>query len=62
MIENEENKTVLLTIKEASKIVKGLSQYHIRMLVKSGRIPSIRAGRKYFINKAVLLRYISGGL
>jgi len=55
----EENKVILLTIKEASETVKGLSQYHIRMLVRTGQLPSIKAGRKYFINKDVLLRYIS---
>lgn len=53
-----DNKVVLLTIKEASNLVIGLSQYHVRMLVRSGQLPCVKAGRKYFINKDILLRYL----
>lgn len=57
-----ESKIILLTIKEASEFAVGLSQYHIRMLVRCGQLPCIKAGRKYFINKDILIRYLNNEL
>ena len=57
MNENE-NKVILLTIKEAADMVEGLSQYQVRMLIKTGQLSCIKAGTKHFINKAVLLKIL----
>ena len=58
MNENTEKQVVLLTIKEASDMVSGLSQYQLRLMIKNKQIPYIQAGRKFFINKDVLLRHL----
>ena len=58
MNENNENKVTLLTIKEASDMVSGLSQYQLRLMVKTKQLPCVQAGRKIFINKEVLLRHL----
>lgn len=49
----------MLTVRECTEAVKGLSEYTIRQLVKSGKLPSIRTGKgkhgKILINKSDLL-------
>ena len=57
----EEKKIMLLTIKEASELVSGLSTYQIRMMIKDGQLPAIKAGSKFFINKDVLIKVLSAG-
>ena len=56
--------TELLTLKECTELVKGLSEHTVRQLAVQGIIPSIRSGTgrssKILINKAALLRYVSG--
>ena len=37
-----------------------LTEHALRIMVKSGVLPCIRAGNKYLINMAVLERYLSG--
>lgn len=54
----DENKVILLTIKEAAELVSGLSQYQIRLMIKNKQLPYIQAGRKFFINKDVLLKHL----
>ena len=56
------NRPVMLTIKEASEYVIGLSEYQIRKLCKSGKLPCIMAGKKYLINKDTLYKFLSGEL
>ena len=58
MNENTEKQVILLTIKEASEMVSGLSQYQLRLMVKTKQLPCVQAGRKIFINKDVLLRHL----
>ena len=61
MAENKtETKTVMLTIKQAAALVDGLTEYRVRELCKSGQLPCLMAGKKYLINKEVLLRYLRG--
>jgi len=48
----------MLTIKEAAKIIDGLSEYRIRQMCIKGELPHIRAGKKYMINQSVLLATI----
>ena len=53
----------LLTIKECTEAVKGLSEHTIRQLVTQKKIPYIRTGQgkrgKILINKSVLLNYLN---
>ena len=50
----------MLTIKEAAALVDGLTEYRVRQLCKSGELPTVKAGKKYLINKDNLLRFLSG--
>ena len=50
----------MLTIKDAAAIVDGLTEYRVRQLCRSGELPCIKAGKKYLINKNVLIRYLGG--
>ncbi len=49
----------MLTVRECTETVKGLSEYTIRQLVKSGKLPFIRTGKgkrgKILINKSDLM-------
>lgn len=58
-------RTEMLTIHEASKQIKGLSEHTVRQLVVQRKIPSIRTGAgkngKILIPKAALLSYVNGG-
>lgn len=55
-----QNKVVMLTIKEAAKLVDGLSEYRIRQLCINKQIPFVKAGKKYLINQDVLFSYLNG--
>lgn len=53
----------MLTIKECTNLVKGLSEHTVRQLVKQNKIPYVRAGQgkcgKILINKTDLLDYLN---
>lgn len=53
----------MLTIKECTKTVKGLSEHTVRQLVTQKKIPYIRTGQgkrgKILINKSALLNYLN---
>jgi excisionase family DNA binding protein len=51
-------KAKLLTIKEAAYLIEGLTEYRIRQLCVSGKLPCFMAGKKYLINESALLRLI----
>ena len=55
-----ETKITMLTIKEAAALVDGLTEYRVRELCKSGELPTVKAGKKYLINKETFLRYLRG--
>ena len=57
---NTETKIQMLTIKEAAALVDGLTEYRVRELCRSGELPTVKAGKKYLINKEILLRFLSG--
>ncbi|MBP3855102.1 MAG: helix-turn-helix domain-containing protein [Ruminiclostridium sp.] len=63
-VTESEQPTELLTLKECTELVKGLSEHTVRQLAVQGIIPSIRTGTgrssKILINKAALLNYVSG--
>ena len=60
----KEEQTEMLTIHEAARTVKGLSEHTVRQLVTQGKIPSIRTGAgkngKILVPKAALLNYLNG--
>ena len=53
----------MLTIKECTELVKGLSEHTVRQLAKQNKIPYVRAGQgnrgKILINKTDLLNYLN---
>ena len=61
-----ETHTELLTLKECTELVKGLSEHTVRQLAVQGIIPSISTGTgrssKILINKSALLDYVSGNI
>lgn len=62
-IPQADKKVEMLTIKECTEIVKGLSEHTVRQLVTQGKIPHIRAGQgkrgKILISKVDLLNYLN---
>ena len=60
MGENNEERIVMLTIKEAAALVEGLTEYRVRQLCVTDQVPHIMAGKKYLINKDLFLRYLRG--
>lgn len=55
------DKPQLLTIKECTEEINGLSEHTVRQLVAQNKLPYIRSGAskrgKILINKSVLLKY-----
>ena len=61
MFEKETNTEItMLTIKEAAALVDGLTEFGVRQLCRSGELPCIKAGKKFLINKEVLIRFLGG--
>ena len=54
----------MLTIKECTELIEGISEHYIRMLIAQGKIKAFRTGEgvrgKYLVNKESLLSYFSG--
>ena len=54
----------MLTVKECTKVIHGLSEHTVRQLIAQGKLPSVRTGQgvrgKILINKADLIAYFSG--
>ena len=54
----------MLTVKECTEAVKGLSEHTVRKLIKQGKLPYLRTSDgvngKMLINKADLLAYFNG--
>ena len=53
----------MLTVKECSQVISGLSEHTVRQWVAQGLIPYIRTGKgkrkKILISKTALLKYLS---
>lgn len=62
--EVSKNAVEMLTVKECTEAVKGLSEHTVRKLIKNGKLPYLRTGEgvngKMLINKADLLAYFNG--
>ena len=58
------NKIEMLTIKECTEVIQGLSEHTVRQLVKQGKVKSVRTGEgkngKILVNKADLIAYFNG--
>ena len=58
------NKVEMLTIKECTEVIQGLSEHTVRHLVKQGKVKSVRTGEgrngKILVNKADLIDYFNG--
>ena len=58
------NPVEMLTIKECTGVIHGLSEHTVRQLIAQGKLSSIRTGQgvrgKILINKADLLAYFTG--
>ena len=54
-------KRKVLTIKEAAKIIDGLTEYRIRQMCVSGQLPCFMAGKKYLISEENLYKVVFGG-
>lgn len=50
----------VLTIKEAAKLINGLTEYRIRQMCISGQLPCFMAGRKYLIAEENLCKAVFG--
>jgi len=64
VIPNPAKPVEMLTIKECSEAVKGLTEHTVRQLVAQDKIPYIRTGQgkrgKILISRAALLEYLGG--
>ena len=54
---NETNKMRLLTLKQAAKLVDGLTEYRVRIMCTQNIIKYHKFGNKYMIPERELLRY-----
>ena len=58
------DKVEMLTIKECTEVIQGLSEHTVRQLVKQGKVKSVRTGEgkngKILVNKADLVAYFNG--
>lgn len=54
-----DRKYKLLTIRQASKLVEGLSEHHIRKLIKENHLPHIKSGNRVLIDEQEIYDYIN---
>ena len=59
-IQRGSNMRRILTIKEAAKLIEGLTEYRIRQMCKSGQLPCFMAGKKYLIDEQALYKAVFG--
>ena len=50
----ENNKRRMLTIKEAARLIEGITEYRIRTMCKSGQLRSFKAGNKFLVAESDL--------
>lgn len=60
LISEKSERRKLLTIKEASELVDGITEYRVRQMCRSGQLPCFKAGRKYLINADKLFKVVFG--
>ncbi|MBR0483563.1 MAG: helix-turn-helix domain-containing protein [Oscillospiraceae bacterium] len=56
-----DNPVEMLTVKECTEVIQGLSEHTVRQLVAQGKVKSVRTGEgkrgKILVNKADLISY-----
>ena len=52
-----ENKPRLLTLKEASKLIQGLTEYRIKTMCLKGELKFFKFGNKYMISEQEIYNY-----
>lgn len=61
--DTKESTTEMLTVRECTDLIQGLTAYTVRLLASSGKISSVRAGEgkngKILVNKSSLLDYMN---
>ena len=50
----------VLTIKEAAKLIEGLTEYRVRQMCTSGQLHCFMAGKKYLIPEEALMKAVFG--
>lgn len=58
-METADRRPRLLTLKEAAKLIDGLTEYRVRMMCKNGKIKYYRFGNKYMISEREILKYFN---
>lgn len=62
--ESASEKVEMLTIRESTELIGGLSEHTVRQLVAQGKVKSVRTGEgkrgKILVNKADLVNYFQG--
>jgi excisionase family DNA binding protein len=62
--EKKPEKVKMLTVRECTELIDGLSKHTVRQLVKQGKVKSVRTGEgrngKILVNKADLIAYFNG--
>ena len=53
-------KRKVLTIKEAAKLIDGVTEYRIRQMCVRGQLPCFMAGKKYLIAEENLYKVVFG--
>lgn len=56
-MDTQAKKPRLLTLKEAAKLIDGLTEYRIRMMCIDGKIKYHKFGNKYMISEHEILKY-----
>jgi len=56
-INNTTNKPRLLTLREAAKLIDGLTEYRVRHMCLEGAIKFHKFGNKYMVSERTLLDY-----
>ena len=59
-MENEKKIPIMITIKEAT-IESNLPEHFIRSLCWNNKIKTVRAGRRYLINRNSLIDFLNSG-
>ena len=54
-----ETKVKLLSIRQAAKVIDGLTEYRIRQLCYSGELPCLLVGSKRLINEQTLMDFVA---
>jgi excisionase family DNA binding protein len=55
-----QNPKKVLTIKEAAKLIDGITEYRIRQMCVSGQLPHFKAGKKFLIAESALIKVVFG--